>query len=156
MAKPVTSSRETVGVMRIPPLAGPRASLWRTMYACTTRILPSSRRGVSVNSKRDFGYDSKLGRVYRGQVFTPGGHVNDEVLLRNGYLEEFKGEAKFQDSSGRWFRDEWSRNRANEEEARRKMEAELRAEDRARALRTPPMQAIERAQIERRRMLVGA
>ena len=41
IAKPVTSSSETVGVMRIPPLAGPSAVLCRTTKARKPCIFPS-------------------------------------------------------------------------------------------------------------------
>ena len=45
IAKPVTSSSETVGVMRIPPLAGPSAVLWRTTNARNPCIFPSLNCG---------------------------------------------------------------------------------------------------------------
>lgn len=47
-----------------------------------------SGRGVLVWARRGFGYDHELD-VDRGQVFKLRGHINDEKLLRLGYVEEF-------------------------------------------------------------------
>lgn len=39
----------------------------------------------AVQALSDFGYGGNVGRVYRGEVFVPEGHVNDEVMARLRY-----------------------------------------------------------------------
>jgi hypothetical protein len=70
-----------------------------------------------VQALRAFDYDSKIGRVLRGQVFPLGGHVNDASLLEHRFIVPHAG--KFAglpaDSSGRRFVNEAARNRAGQE-----------------------------------------
>jgi hypothetical protein len=75
-----------------------------------------------VRALRDFGYDSEvIGHVREGQVFRTHGYVNDSLLLKHRFFllldpqpkseaGAFKGKPRCGDC-GRYFMEEWQRDR---------------------------------------------
>lgn len=74
--------------------------------------------GTWVVATRDFGYDAKIGKAKRGQVFQAGGHRNDGQLVDHNFIVVLDPQPKTSatdklptcGSCGRRFENDWARD----------------------------------------------
>ena len=107
-----------------------------------------------VQALRKFTYSSKVGKVFRGQVFDLGGHVNDKLLLEQRAMAPWSG-STVTDSQGREFVSAGAREAAGNTDRYDKMTTTERAEARAAAMLQRPLD-VQRQALQRRVQQVGS